>query len=159
DVEAFLRSIGIDAVSVSPTMTHQYMLVVPEDMTGAVVDKLSGVRLGGGPVFGVDARKPGHVYFGCAVHRPVAIDETVDGLGSNENVRFLDAFYRIDGMKSGSHHPDGALWIRSGRFFEHDQKVSILDVFPTLVHLTGCDADWKTLPTGEARPGQVLPVH
>ena len=39
----------------------------------------------------------------------------------------------IDATRSGFHHPDGALWIRTGTHAVHPDPVSVLDVFPTLL--------------------------
>jgi predicted AlkP superfamily phosphohydrolase/phosphomutase len=51
--------------------------------------------------------------------------------------RFFDLFYRVDGVKSGMHHPDGILWVRrpdrSHRV--HEDKVALVQVAPTLLDM------------------------
>jgi arylsulfatase A-like enzyme len=44
-------------------------------------------------------------------------------------------------MKSGCHHPEGVLWVRTGRHAVHSERVSILDVAPTVCDLLRLDPD------------------
>ena len=50
---------------------------------------------------------------------------------------FADLFYLVDGFRSGHHHPEGALWIRTGRGRVHAETVSILDIAPTVLAMFG----------------------
>jgi hypothetical protein len=58
---------------------------------------------------------------------------------SNATARFADLFYKIEGMKSGSHHPDGILWIRQPGVAHQvvARKISLREIAPTLLHLCG----------------------
>jgi predicted AlkP superfamily phosphohydrolase/phosphomutase len=53
------------------------------------------------------------------------------------DIAFYDVFYRVDGSKSGYHHPDGILWIRTpARFYqEHQTKVPLTDITPTILDI------------------------
>jgi hypothetical protein len=44
-------------------------------------------------------------------------------------------FYRLEAMKSGMHHPDGMLWIRSagGKHRVHHEKVPLTAIAPTIL--------------------------
>ncbi len=64
---------------------------------------------------------------------------------------FSDLFYLVDGFRSGHHHPQGALWIRTGRGRTHDVSVSILDIAPTVLAMFGIEAP-------PSMRGAVLPV-
>ncbi len=55
-------------------------------------------------------------------------------------VGFHETFYRIPHTKSGAHHPDSVLWFKTGQHSVEREKVSILDVFPTLLDYYGADA-------------------
>jgi hypothetical protein len=57
--------------------------------------------------------------------------------GETSRSRFFDLFYSIDAIKSGRHHPDGVLWLRTGRHTVHPEPVSILDIAPTIYDLIG----------------------
>jgi hypothetical protein len=48
---------------------------------------------------------------------------------------FGDLFYLIEETKSGCHQPEGILWIKTGRGWSHERRVSVLDVFPTILEL------------------------
>ena len=64
---------------------------------------------------------------------------------------FADLFYLVDGFRSGHHHPEGALWIRTGRGRVHAEPVSILDIAPTVLAMFGVAAP-------PSMRGNVLPV-
>ena len=61
----------------------------------------------------------------------------VDG---NSTIPFGELFYRIDAIKSGRHHPDGCLWIQTGRHKAHEARPSIIDVLPTQLDMLGVPA-------------------
>ena len=141
-VEAFLKRIGLAFVEVSPTMTHQYLaqFASPEAAQAARA-RLEALRLEDGrTLFGfpaVDA-EPGALYFGCQIStRTAAETPVIDG---NTAHPFGALFYRIDAIKSGRHHPDGCLWIQTGRHQVHEAKPSILDVLPTQLDMLGVPA-------------------
>ncbi len=133
-IESLLKDLGVSYRSVQPTMTHQYQLTF--DSNAAKEDaqaKLASLRLDGRQVFGFDEADDHSLYFGCSVRsfQPEPAMMTV----GNRETRFQDIFYHIDATKSGRHHPDGCLWIQrgTGRRQPHDDRVSILDVLPTLL--------------------------
>ena len=136
DVSALLARVGVQAADVLPVMTHQYVVRFADDAQARnATRRLGSLHLDGTAVFEISAAEGNSVRFGCALHRTVPADAEVvfDGHNDIPRVRFFDEFYCIDGLKSGRHHPDGVLWIKSGTHMEHDEKVSILDIFPTLL--------------------------
>lgn len=156
DVERFFHEWDIAYAEVSPTMTNQY-LVHFEDPAHAqdARNRLAAfVMENGHGVFDIrDAANHG-LYFGCGLHGGVAPDALVTHATSGQQVRFGDMLYMLDAMKSGCHHPEGALWIAGGSGRKHPDHVSILDVFPTILDLLDVPA-----PEDNGRRGvSVVPV-
>lgn len=60
---------------------------------------------------------------------------------AGRDVAFFDVFYRVSGVKSSYHHPDGILWIRqpSRAHAVHPDKVPLRDIAPTVLDLLGID--------------------
>ena len=119
-------------------MTHQYLLRFdgPAQADQAVT-ALSRIRLGNEQVLA--ARIFGDaVYVGCQVFDEVDKNARVTGISQrNEPVSFFELFYAIGAVKSGRHHPEGVLWVRTGQHAVHHEQVSILDVAPTIYDLMG----------------------
>jgi hypothetical protein len=79
------------------------------------------------------------LYFGCKLNQKIASDAQLNlGVGQSATP-FFGVFYRIEEIKSGRHHPDGCFWVKSGRHTQHPQKVSILDIAPTLLGMLQVD--------------------
>ncbi len=143
DVAALLRRLAIAPQSVEPVMTHQYVLRFgsPAEVEAAVA-ALRAVRLADQEVFAAVPSERLSLYIGCQLYERVAADAAVTGLRYEyAPVRFFDLFYAIDAIKSGCHHPDGVLWIRTGRHAVHRERVSILDIAPTICELIGVPGD------------------
>jgi hypothetical protein len=123
-------------------MTHQYLAqFASADEASRARARLKSLELADGrKVFGFPERdtKPGSLYFGCQVSKRTPQETPVaDG---NRSMAFGELFYRIDAIKSGRHHPDGCLWIQTGRHRVHQAKPSILDVLPTQLEMLGVAA-------------------
>lgn len=148
DVERFLRQWNIVHTEVSPTMTNQYLVLFPgEAEREAARALLAGFRLDDGErVFDFQDAADGGLYFGCGLHGTLANETPVFHAPSGSQVKFGEMLYVIDALKSGCHHPQGALWVTGGTGRRHATEVSILDVYPTLLDLL--DA------SGAAAPGR-----
>jgi hypothetical protein len=156
DVEKFLDQMGVARLDVSPTMTHQYLVrfASAEEMQTART-RLAALRLEDGrELFGFPAidTAPTSLYFGCQIATVTPTDTPVIDGQSNRQLRFADLFYRIEAIKSGRHHPDGCLWIESGRHKRHSEKVSVLDVLPTQLDMLGVER-----PLGNFRGRSLVP--
>lgn len=134
----FLELLGLSPTDIEPVMTHQYLLRFASPTEAAACrEALSNVTVNGQQVFGFSDTDAGSVYLGCQVRTLVDKSALLD-LGNNRPAApFFEHFYLLEAMKSGCHHPDGCLWIRLGEHREHGQKVSILDVFPTILDYFG----------------------
>ena len=151
NVERFLKQLGIAYVSVDPTMTHQYMAHfasdADRDTARARLSALS-MKEGGRRVFDFPTVEGAEgLYFGCQISTNVGSNAIIIDESIGTSMSFGSVFYRIDAIKSGRHHPNGALWFRTGRGRVHEEHVSILDVFPTILDLLAVplprDADYR----------------
>jgi len=151
DVAAFLEGTGIFYRDVDPTMTNQYMLTFPDDAArDAARERLTGFRYDdGGDVFGFPAHETERaLYFGPAVPSSGGTSATITDRASGRTFAAGDILYEMDGTKSGCHHPVGALWIRTGSHHRHEELVSILDTFPTVLDLLGVEPEVASQRTG-----------
>ncbi len=141
DIVSLLKNIGVDAPSPEPVMTHQYMLRFADgERRAQAISLLADLVCEGRQVFEIDASDPASLYIGCQLR--TELPETAllrSAAGRAPGRRFLEVFYQIDAIKSGCHHPDGALWIKTGTPRIHAEKVSILDIFPTVIEMLGVD--------------------
>jgi hypothetical protein len=138
DLSQFLRLIGIEPRLVEPTMTHQYLFRFDDPAQAAhAVAVISRIRFGNEQVLAASASGD-TVYIGCQLFDELDKDAQLTGmLGRNEPVSFFELFYPIDAVKSGRHHPEGVLWVRTGQHAVHHERVSILDIAPTIYDLLG----------------------
>jgi len=139
DVERFLRQWNIAFTEVSPTMTNQYLVrFASAEQVRAAHDQLAAFTLQDGQrVIDIRDAEDHALYFGCGLHGTIAKDAVVDDKLGGKQLKFGDMLYAIDLMKSGCHHPHGALWIGGGAGRKHPSLVSILDVYPTFLDLLG----------------------
>lgn len=142
DMVDLLTRLGVVGLtSVSPVMAaqfHAYFAV--EDAARSAADLLRGTTVDGRAAF--DVRLVGtDVFTGCAITTDVA-PEAVLTTPAGIRLPFHDHLYRAETAKSGYHHPDGALWIRSPRLAPTaiDERVPLQSVAPTLLALLGVPA-------------------
>jgi hypothetical protein len=113
-------------------------------------------------VFDVRRVSDGQYYFGCGLGDVIQPDASLTWGTSNETIPFFKLFYAIDGLKSGRHHPDGVLWFKTGQSYRHSEKVSVLDIFPTIANWL-CEDDgelWRSTSNGLSRRGRsLLPLN
>lgn len=152
-IETLLAELDIAYDGVEPTMTHQFMLRTssPEAAVTAM-DALKMVRIDNKNVFGFTyAAGSTDVYFGAELSGEIDPGAIVVDGRSGKSMRFGDYFYKIDGLKSGCHHPDGMLWIAGPDVAAApalQERVSILDVFPTVLTQLGLAAEIPADRTG-----------
>ena len=141
--ERFLASLGVSYSRLEPVMAHQYRVRCSTEAEAQQLRaRLSTYMLADGTgVFGFSPVENDSeaLYFGCQIARHVMPDEIIfdDEKDHAEIGNFSEFFYQIEGMKSGRHHPDGSLWIETGRHARHEEKVSVLNILPTTLDLLG----------------------
>jgi len=145
DMESLLGSCGIRAVKLLPVMSHQFLIeFAGEGEAEQAKQRLQMIRYQGREVFDFAPSHAGSLYVGCQISSALPSDALIT-MGNGKQAPFFDVFYALGAMKSGCHHPDGALWIKSGHHHLHGEKLSILDVLPmTLSHYGLVDqAAWR----------------
>jgi hypothetical protein len=135
NMDGFLAWLGLKPATTQPVMTHQYMLRF-EDAGQAeqAVGRLERLTVDNERLLDIDRRDPTTVYIGSQIRRLLPEDALLGGAGE-ESRPFGELFYLIDATKSGCHHPDGVLWFKTGLPQRHPDRVSILNVLPTLLDL------------------------
>jgi hypothetical protein len=155
DFEQFLEAVGISQpVKAAPVMAEEFQLdFETEDAAREAEAKLRELRYAGEPALRLD-RRAKNIFGGCAVSEQVEPDAVVHLDGGDRTVRFFDLFYQLDLVKSGIHHTDGMMWIRTPgrRHAVHDDRVPLVSVAPTLLAMQGIEspAHMKGEPLGTA---------
>lgn len=136
-IENIFNKLGLQAQSLQPVMTHQYLATFAnENQAQAARQALESLTVAGVPVFGFADAEANSLYFGGQIRNVLPKDTLItSAIYPALNTGFFDLFYKIEGLKSGRHHPDGCLWVQSGTHHAHAKKVSILDIFPTVAKL------------------------
>jgi len=138
DFGSFLAAHGIAYAQLEPVMAQQFVLrFADRQATEKAALQLKEFQWNGTQVFEVADEG------GCALnvanwlHGSVPDDAEMVHRTSGTRERFYDVFYRMEAMKSGRHHRDGVLWIKTGKHHVHPSRVSILTIFPTILDLLG----------------------
>ncbi|HTT13479.1 MAG TPA: hypothetical protein VMG60_21620 [Burkholderiaceae bacterium] len=144
DLDGLLQRLQVRAKVIQPVMAHQYILTfaTPEERRSAEA-ALTLPSVNGKQLFDVaDGETPEKLIFGSQVYAALAsdtkIDFSADGAAAPEN--FFAHFRELEATKSGGHHPDGCFWIQTGTHREVKDKVSILDIAPTILRHYGLAA-------------------
>ncbi|HTD38394.1 MAG TPA: hypothetical protein VK669_12835 [Candidatus Limnocylindrales bacterium] len=148
---ALLRFLGIERARVAPVMSQEFHLLCADEAAARAAEAaLLALEVDGTRVFA--ARRDGAgVFAGCVYLDPSVMERDAVDTRTGARARFADLFYLVDGHRSGHHHPEGVLWIRTGRGCVHPEPVSILDVAPTVLAMFGVDPP-------AVMHGSVLPV-
>jgi hypothetical protein len=132
-------------------MSEEFHLYLDtEEAARDTVARLTALRVDGRAAF--RARSNGReVFGGCVVFDEIGDGARLQVAADGRTARFLDLFYGVDTKKSGMHHPDGILWIRtpSRRHVVRAEPVSLRAVAPTMLNLLG-------LPKPASMSGQPL---
>jgi hypothetical protein len=130
---------GVDApCRVAPVMSEQFQLLFEnEEDAQQAESRLRALRVDDAPAMLV-TRDGAALFSGCKIFQPLPLGAVLRA-DSGRTVPFFDVFYQADGLKSGMHHPDGFLWIRTPRR-EHRvirEKVPLRSVAPTVLEMFG----------------------
>jgi hypothetical protein len=139
DVTAFA---GIQAQhTCSAVMSEQFHVYFQDE---AAADEawplLKGMTAGGRAALALKREDPKTILAGCGIYAALTPETTITS-AAGETRPFFDLFYSADTVKSGMHHPDGALWIRTPArdHAVHAERVSLRAVAPTLTRLLGLE--------------------
>jgi len=141
DIDDLLTRIGVSYSSVKPVMAHQYVIRFgTEEEKQIGYNLLKDVFSEGEQVFDFNNHDETSIFMGCQIRSLVPSDRRIHlSRDTNSSISFFDFFYMIEALKSGCHDSDGVLWIKTGKGNIHPGKVSVLDVFPTILDLMNID--------------------
>lgn len=135
NIEKFLNALGISYEKIFPVMTHQFLVHFQNhELTDKAFLILQSLKYEGRNVFGFDPSDPCTLYFDIRISSEVPQHASIESQDlSLQSFQFFDVFYKLDVVKSGCHHPNGVLWFKTGQHRDFPERVSILDVFPTIL--------------------------
>lgn len=126
----------------SPVMSEEFWLEFDDEAGAALGESaLAALRVGGESAFRV--RRTGcDVYAGCAVFGAVESAALLENPRTGGSIGFYELLYAADSLKSGRHHGDGMLWIRTPerKHSRHEGRVPLTSVAPTVLNLLGVGA-------------------
>ncbi len=126
----------------SPVMSEEFQLYFEDEAAASDAERrLRGLRVGDEAALFVD-RTGSEIYCGCQIFHRLPAEAVLHDSVADRRTAFFDVFYQADSIKSGIHHPDGLLWIRrpDRQHAVHAEKVPLVCVAPTLLHLLGIEA-------------------
>ncbi len=143
DFEPVLAFAGVtEPHRVSPVMAEEFHVHFENERDAASgLLKLQALRVIDRPALTLE-RNGSSVFGGCRIFTPIPNDAALTIADSPTARLFFELFYRIEGMKSGMHHPDGMLWLRAPERSHavHSEKVSLLSIAPTILDMFGLPA-------------------
>jgi hypothetical protein len=129
--------VSVGAAAVKPVMAEQFHVECPSPATAALAQsRLEELTVDGRPLMDVE-RSGNNLFAGCRVTDPAVLDRPVVRAGDGERRRFGELFHMVHTMRSGRHHPDGVLWVRTGRHRVVDGRVPLTDIAPTVLRHFG----------------------
>ncbi len=144
DLEAAVRFAGVTSwVELAPVMSEQFRVRFADPAQAEAASALlDAVSVNGHPLLAAGREDETSVFSGVQIFDDIPEDATLRN-GAGERRPFSELFYQADGMKSGMHHPDGALWIRGTDGRRHhrvyEEKVALRALAPTLLRMFGVD--------------------
>lgn len=148
NVDALLYRLAVRPQAVQPVMAHQYILTFAtvEQRREAEL-RLTRPTVDGKQLFDVaDGDVPEKLIFGSQIYTPLPPDKkfSLTGDPAQATEAFFAHFRALDATKSGGHHPDGCFWVQTGTFRDVKERVSILDIAPTILEHFGVAPDGLT---------------
>jgi hypothetical protein len=124
---------------VAPVMAHQFQVEFESEEAARCGDeRLRALRVDDRPAMRVE-RNGTQLFAWCPITTSISPSARLTG---DRDESFFSMFYKVDGIKSGMHHPDGLLWIHRPSA-EHrlvEQPVDLDLVAPALLAELGIDA-------------------
>jgi len=138
DFEKLIRWAGVEGeFTIAPVMTHYFHVTFHDERTATVAAaKLRALTANGTQVLNVEP-KGTDVFCGCKIYTALDGSVRLESTITKATTGFFDQFYRIEGLKSGMHHPDGILWVRTPdrRHRVHSDKVPLEQVAPMILDM------------------------
>jgi hypothetical protein len=127
--------------SVAPVMAHQFHVEFESaDAARAGAARLHALRVGDHRALAVECHS-NHLFAWCAITTGLDASAhlSLDADRAHRRDSFFSIFFKIDGIKSGMHHPDGLFWIRrpTAVHDRFEEPVALDCVAPTLLSELG----------------------
>jgi hypothetical protein len=133
--ETFLEfaRVRVDGASIKPVMAEQFHVECfsPEQAELAET-RFRDLFVEEEPLMTV-RRDGSSLFAGCRVTDTAVMDRPVLRRSDGARRPFGDLFNMVHSMRSGRHHPDGVLWIRSGQHQVMENKVPLTAIAPTIL--------------------------
>lgn len=138
DMAAFVEQLGLrGAEKVAPVMAAQFHVYFRSEAEAEVGEEhLRSATVGDLPAF--DVRRVGRdVFTGFAIVHDLPADAVIDLPATGAELKVHEHLYRSETAKSGYHHPEGALWVRTQerRGAVIPGRVPLRSVAPTILRL------------------------
>jgi hypothetical protein len=137
DFTRFLDFAGVKKpYRVSPVMAEQFYLYFESEAEAEAGERrLRGLRVEGKPLMILN-RDGASLFGGCVINQTLPKEAAITNLDA-QAAPFFDLLYQIEGVKSGMHHPDGMLWVRtpSKEHRTHPERVELTSIAPTMLSL------------------------
>ena len=156
DVSRLVRFAGVtEACSSAPLMAEVFNLRFQSEVDAVRAEAmLRALRVDGRPAMHVQ-RDGTQLTTKCQVHDQLEKSARISRGDGGPSMPFFEMFYQLEDSKSGMHHPDGMLWIRTPgqRHQKHAGKLPLAAVAPTLLELMGMPVPphMTTSPAGASR--------
>ena len=139
DYQRMLKLAGVTAPArLSPVMSEQFHIYFDREADAADAEtNLKSWRVNGKPAMSV-RREGAELFAGCCIYNELAEHTRLTSEINGLDVRFYDLFYLVDGTKSGMHHPDGILWIRTPEKVHEKagrERIPLRALAPTIMSL------------------------
>jgi hypothetical protein len=157
NVHQLLSHLGIKPAAVMPVMSEQFSIRFPTNSEADLARaRLAALEVDGESLIGFAPAPDRTVFFGAMSQSALPPNAALQGL-PNGPQPFHEVFAPLPHLKSGIHHPESALWFKLGDHRVHQQKVSILDIFPTILEYF--DIERRSAdPEGRLRGTSLLPL-
>lgn len=138
DFEKLICWAGIEGeFAVAPVMTHYFHATFEDESAASdAAVKLRALKANGTLVLNVE-QKGSDLFCGCRIYNALDSSVRLESSVTKASTGFFDQFYRIEGLKSGMHHPDGILWVRTPDRSHrvHTDKVPLERVAPMILDM------------------------
>lgn len=147
--------VAVPDEAIKPVMAEEFFLELAcEADATRVRNGLLGLYAGNEQV--LEVKQSGRTLFAkCRLIEFAAYDLDVRRPSDGSTCLFSELFYRINTMRSGRHHRDGALWFRTGRYRQVEGRVSLTEIAPTILAYFGVETPEHMV----GRPLMIEPVE
>lgn len=141
DFAVLAKFAGIDTPHLAaPVMTHQFNVDFESEVAAADAEqKFRALRVGGRPALQVERAGERRIHLGSCIYRVPPKEARLTSELNDRSAGFFDVFYLMETTKSGMHHPDGILWIRTPDLAPamFTDKVPLSAIAPTILGILG----------------------